>query len=218
LAAEFEKVAHHCEMKNICLSSERFDGLVDAITKNSSNFSDDQIIHLLTCLRLFPETESPKTRNFLDIWSALNDTCVDRIRDWKTDQLLYVADHWYMLNLSKIGKYTWQALRKVSRHIRRLKPEQLVQTMFYINQTRTGVENMIDFEISLNEHMDGMTLDEISVLCVGFFKTKTPLRQNDVIERVYRRLINEAETVKDISLTNILKVYYSLDDPICKSK
>ncbi|KAF4516908.1 hypothetical protein B566_EDAN007996, partial [Ephemera danica] len=63
--------------------------------------------------------------NDLEIWNALDKTCVDNIKNWNFTQLWQMCDHWFLLNLGGICSFNWNAINKVSRKTAKLTPQQL---------------------------------------------------------------------------------------------
>ncbi|TMW41464.1 hypothetical protein DOY81_013452 [Sarcophaga bullata] len=89
-----------------------------------------------------------------------------------------------------------------------MEPSQLVQTMFLCNIMRRTVFDMFDFEANVNlaKCAHEMTLAELGVMSMGFFKTQTPIRNQELLGYLYRRLIDELHTVDDITFVAVLKV------------
>lgn len=95
----FESVSDYCVTNDIDLSDTRFDKLVDGLLDNVEKLSVDEIAAMLRCLAKFPQTESFKSHNFHDAWSALDDVCCWRMPDWSVEQMFHFAHLWYKLNL-----------------------------------------------------------------------------------------------------------------------
>lgn len=204
---DFQFIASYCNNTGTCISEDRFDKFVDNFTSNCHKFTESQVIEALGLFTLLPKTESVRTKNFLELWSALDIICVERADEWDINTQLRVADAWYALNLAKLSEYVWLIMKKAGRRIRKLSPAQLVHVMFFCNVTRKPVlGEMIDFEMNLKEVVDQLTIDEIAVMSMGFFKTKTPLRDVGFIDYLYKRLTLEISTVGDISLVSLLKI------------
>lgn len=201
------RVAKFCRNNSVCISDQRFDRFVDHFTHVCFDLDDNSLIEALRILAHVPETAGLNTRNFVELWSVLDDACVERILSWDTDTILLVCDHWYLLNLGKVNKFNWQATKKLGRKLRKLETHQLVQAMFYCNLLRSPTVEMIDFEMGMGQRIDEMSLDEVAVMCMGFFKTQTSLKGFDLIGEIYRRLMRDVDSVQDISFVNIIKVF-----------
>ncbi|XP_059618560.1 uncharacterized protein LOC132263026 [Phlebotomus argentipes] len=206
LVQTFERLAVYCGKNDVKIADERLDALVDAIVKQCFNFTDEEILKALQMLTHFPPSESLNTRNFVELWSALDDACVDRIARWQTEELLLVCDHWYALNLAKVSKCTFQCTKKLGKKLKSLSPTDLVQTMFYVNMCRKPMVDMFNFEVNLFESIDQLSVDEIAVMSMGFFKTETRIRNPELIEKIFERVIADIKTLQDISLVNIMKI------------
>nr|XP_019530042.2 uncharacterized protein LOC109401889 [Aedes albopictus] len=203
----FHRVADICKQEGMRVSDERFDGFVEAMVGRMVELTDEEIVEVLHLLaRIGPETPAVDTRNFMELWNAADRVCLARVPKWNTEKLLYMADQWYPLKVAKIGKFVGKAMWKISTRLRKLPRDQLVRAVFYINLTRTPVENMIDIEFNLKNNFFDFEIDDIAILCMGFFKTATPVRSVELIERIYQFTIHSSKDVKDISLAAILKL------------
>uniref|UniRef100_A0A182N193 RAP domain-containing protein n=1 Tax=Anopheles dirus TaxID=7168 RepID=A0A182N193_9DIPT len=169
-------------------------------------FSDEQLSRALETLGTLEEVRSIYDPHYLSLWTTLDAECLERVTGWNVERLLYMADRWYPLRLAKQGRFVNKAIWKISNRLRKLPPDQLVKTVFYINLTRVPVENMMDIEVNFQQRFDAFTIDDIAVLCMGFFKTETPVRSGELLEQIYQRVTADVRTVEDIPLTAILKL------------
>lgn len=205
---EFSGVAKFCSQNNICITEDRLTEITRAVIRIAPNISDQQLSKLLLDLNVFPEAPSITSKNFFHLWQCLDDICTDRITKWNFDQLLYFAHHWYLLNLSKKGSYTSSAIYKMSRKFKKLNLRNLVELMFYLNLSRKATASMFDIEVRFNHYFDELSIDEIGVICIGFFKTETRIHNSKLLEKIYRRTIDSIDDIKGITLVNILKVSF----------
>ncbi|XP_037049478.1 uncharacterized protein LOC119083781 [Bradysia coprophila] len=206
-----ETIKNYCKQNGTTISDEKFDEFVDVCTDRCFDFTDSQLIQSLQILHRYPLTESPKSRNFVELWNALDDACVERIDAWDFNTILYVCDHWHMLQLGRFNKFSFRGCLKIGRKLRRLPPHQLVQLMFYLSIRRVEILDMFEIEINLGNSLDAFSLDEIAVLCMGFFKTQTKFKDQELVEKIFKRTIREIDTVDDLAFTCILKALrYSL--------
>lgn len=199
-------IAKYCADNGECISNDKFDSFIDYFCVKVFDFNDAELLEALKTLAYIPETYSVNTKNFVELWSSLDDACVARIQAWDIDTIHLVCDHWYILNLGKVNKFNWTANKKFGRKIRRMAPKHLVQTMFYCNVLRNPIIDMIDFEVNMATSIQQMSLDEISVMCMGFFKTQTTIKNENLVIEIYNRLMSELSTIEDISFVNIVKV------------
>uniref|UniRef100_A0A182PBJ0 RAP domain-containing protein n=1 Tax=Anopheles epiroticus TaxID=199890 RepID=A0A182PBJ0_9DIPT len=188
------------------LEDTRFAGFINAFVRSVPQLTDEQLSQALGTLAVLEDIKSIYEPNYLALWTALDAECLARVADWNVDRLLHFADQWYPLRLVKQGKFVHKAIWKISNRLRKLPPEQLVRTVFYINLTRVPVENMMDIEVNFRQNFDAFTIDDVAVLCMGFFKTETPVRDGELLERIYRKVTEEVGSVEDIALTAILKL------------
>ncbi|XP_040172618.1 uncharacterized protein LOC120905680 [Anopheles arabiensis] len=201
-----ERVQRATEAQPFTLEDAGLAGFVEAFVRTVPDFTDDQLARALGTLAALDEIRSIYQPHYLALWTALDAVCLDRVTGWNVDRLLHFADAWYPLRLVKQGKFVHKAIWKISNRLRKLTPDQLVRTVFYINLTRVPVENMMDIEVNLQQNFPAFTIADVAVLCMGFFKTETPVRSAELLERIYQKVTAEVATVEDIALTAILKL------------
>lgn len=206
LVDQLEKIARYSKLNDLTISDERFDGIVDLFVERCGSFSDQELLRTLQILTIFPSTRGVGARNFLEMWTALDDECLKRLDGWSTEERLLACDHWFKLNMAKVSKFPMQATKRMGRNLKRLSPSQLVQTMFYVNMQRKILLEMFSFEEALGKVFDQLSTDEIAIMSMGFFKTQTKLNIPEVAEKMYERLLEDCLTLPDISLTAILKL------------
>lgn len=209
-------IGSYCRSNGMLISDERFDKFVDICTERCFDFTDEQLIKSLQILIHYPQTKAPSSRNFVELWKALDDACVERLDRWSYDKILYLCDHWHMLNLGKINSFNVKGSLKMGKKLRKLPSHQLIQILFYLNIKRSAILEMFEFETNLVNSIDELNLNEIAVVCMGFFKTQTKLKTPELIGKIFQRLTCEIGTVHDMALTSILKVkwlgdVYSID-------
>lgn len=206
LASQFQTIAHYCRTHQIPISEDRWDGIVDLFLERIESFSDEEIRDTIRILTIFPPAPGVGSRNFLEMWTALDDACLQRLDSWSTEERLLVCDHWYKLNMAKVAKFPLQSTKRIGRNLKRLSPSHLVQTLFYVNMVRKPMVEMFHFEAALEGVIDRLSTDEIAIMSMGFFKTQTRLNIPVVVDKIYERLHKDCLTLPDISLTAILKI------------
>ncbi|XP_023162965.1 FAST kinase domain-containing protein 5, mitochondrial [Drosophila hydei] len=206
LYVDFQALVQYCAHTSIQISDDRFSDFIAIYCAELHKLSDDQLLGTLLCLQQLPTPVSTKVANYMELWNTLDIECCRRIERWPSSQLLLVSDAWYQLGLARIGEFVWLALRRLGRKIRKMPPEQLVQSMFLCNLLRRPVFEMFDFELNLTQCIHQMTLKELGVMAMGFFKTQTPIRSTELLQQFYTRLEAELDTVENITLVSLLKI------------
>lgn len=206
LFEHFKLICCYCHQTNTLISNTKFNNFVSQYIDKMHLLNDDQLRDSLSFLAVLPQESSVRSANFVELWNTIDVECCRRIEKWNTDQLLLVCDAWYKLNLARICDFVWEALRKLGRKVLKMQPTQLVQTMFLCNVMRRSVFDMFDFEVNLAKCAKEMSLAELGVMSMGFFKTQTPIRNKELLNYLYERLMNELQTVDDITFVAILKV------------
>lgn len=80
--------------------------------------------------------------------------------------------------------------------------------MFLVNTNRKWHPsvNMLDVESVLMFYMYDLTVEEVGVLALAFFKTRTRVLNVNLVELMYKKLENRVDDVDQFTLTAYLKV------------
>ncbi|KAK5638133.1 hypothetical protein RI129_012428 [Pyrocoelia pectoralis] len=200
----FKSVLNYCIENDINLSDQRFDKLVDGLMDNIQHLTDSNLCDLLHCLIRLPICESYASRNFHDVWSALDDVCCWKINNWSNETMFLFADYWYCLNLGRVGKYTTYFIEKIVSSGDSLSKSQLVQLFFFINICRKNFD--YDFDKAIEKCIGFLSADEMAVIAMGFFKSQKPIQLTYILKQMMDKLKVEKSNVHEITMTAILKV------------
>ncbi|GJQ85365.1 hypothetical protein Trydic_g10139 [Trypoxylus dichotomus] len=201
----FLSVVDYCQKQNINISDNRFDRLVDGLLDNVENLTMDELYAMLKCLKGLPMTENYSSHNYHDVWSALDDICTWRLNDWDRDTLFKFANMFYLLHLGRIGDYIFRFIDRLARKPERLSREQLVHAFFYMNICRKRPIEF-EFESAIENKLKDLTVDEMAIIAMGFFKTQTKIKLASILNRMLELVIENSETIHEISLAAILKI------------
>ncbi|XP_026765134.3 uncharacterized protein LOC113523378 [Galleria mellonella] len=202
----FSKLGVYCYNNGLCISNKMFDTFIDHLTDNIKLATDKQLMSLFYALCKWPETESIRTRNYIEIWAALDDECLHRMKEWKIDQLLSFISLFYMLNVTKVSDFSLKSLRKLASKSKQLTASQLVQTLFFVGIVRKPPFDMHFLEVCLDNKFSEFTIDDLAIMSMGFFKSKTPLRNTELVCKIIDRIIENSTNIHEVSLAALLKI------------
>ncbi|CAK1578318.1 unnamed protein product [Parnassius mnemosyne] len=210
-----------CAEQNLCITDKMFDDFIDNLTDNLKVASDDELKSIFYSLLKWPETESIRSRNYIEVWAALDDECLRRINRWSYDEMLTYVTLFYMLNVTRVSDFSYKCLLKLSGKAKKLTPAQLVKTMFFIGVQRKSPKDIHNLEVCITDHFDKFTVDELAIISMGFFKSKTPIRNMELVTNLANKIIDNSTSIHEISLAALLKIIrYSMkittDDTIYK--
>ncbi|XP_027228718.1 FAST kinase domain-containing protein 5, mitochondrial [Penaeus vannamei] len=208
VANGFIAMSQQCLHRPMDLEDSQHSGLCTVLTDRLTHLSDNQLLMVLSALTLWPPTSSTTTPNFVAIWNALDKVCTDRMRRWDMTRMFLVADHWFALRLSRISMYNVQMTRILGKRVTSMEPSQLVQYLFYANLSRKLEPFIVmrELEKRLIEVLKDISIEELGVIAMGFFKTQTFLKNEKLIDAIIEKTQNNLECVSDASLCAILKV------------
>lgn len=202
----FSKLGTYCTENKICISNKMFDTFIDNLTDNIKLASDMELVSLFNSLRKWPETESVRTRNYIEVWVALDEECLKRIQSWTFDEMLPFVSLFFMLNVTRVSDFTKKCLQKMASKAKQLTPGQLIQALFFIGVMRRQPFDMHNLEVHLDNNFDKFTVDDLAIMSMGFFKSKTPIRSMELLSKIVDKTIENSHNINEVSLAALLKV------------
>lgn len=210
----FKTLSYKCVETGSHLAEEVHDDLVQNLLRVMSDFDDDQLAEFMKDMARFPSTPSPRSRNFLDLWSTIDVLCYNRSLGptWDVVKLLQFCFFFVQLDLARLTDFPRKAVSKIFRRANRLLAKELVLASFFLTITRSKLP-MVQVEMKFAQHIDKLSINEIAIIGLAFFKTETKIQNDALIEKIYKKLIKEIGTIEDIPLVNILKVLRYSSNP-----
>lgn len=80
--------------------------------------------------------------------------------------------------------------------------------MFYANTSRKFLPTlpMYDIEQEICSYYNDFNIKELGIVSLGFFKTQTPIRNQELVKNLYNSVIKEIANINSIELAAFLKV------------
>ncbi|XP_045603392.1 FAST kinase domain-containing protein 5, mitochondrial [Procambarus clarkii] len=208
VANGFIAMSQLCRHHPMDLEDSKHSGLCATLSSKLTHISDNQLLMVLSALSLWPPTSATTTPNFVALWNALDKACTERMRQWDMGLMFLVADHWFTLRLSRISMYNVKMTKVLGKRVTSMAPAQLVQYLFYANLSRKLEPFIIKREIEkrLNEVLEQISVEELGVIAMGFFKTQTFLQSEELLKAIVKKTKENLEFVSDASLCAILKL------------
>lgn len=210
----FPKFGSYCKENKMCISNALFDNYIDNLTDSMNKATDEELVSLFYSFNQWPETPSIRTRNFIEVWVALDDACHSRLNNWSPEQMLSFISLFYMLNVTKVSDSSRKMIEKLANKAKKLTPEQLVCTLFFVGVQRRPPYDMHNLEVHLEKNFSQFSVDDLAIMSMGFFKSKTPIRSNHLVMNIMEVVIDNSKTIHEVSLAALLKVIrYSMRVP-----
>lgn len=136
----------------------------------------------------------------------LDRVCVKRFLHLKFDEMLLLCDVIYQMMHSNKSEYICYAMRKLGNKPNKLTSKQLVQVLFFLNVCRKPPINMYELEYYLERWMNDLSINELAIAMLGFFKTGTRIRNIIFLEGIIKKTIAEIEFVDSVSIGALFKL------------
>lgn len=204
--SNFQLIADMILQQNLSVTSDIFQMSLGDMLTNCSEFSSSELIEGIHVLKqIQPTAESTKSEMVDALWLAFSAACAAKCKDWDIQQLLYVCDLWSLTALGNRTVFAFEACRKFGDIVDELTLKQSVQALSYLSWYRKL--NVSRFEAPLASGFDELSLEELSVAALGFFRTSTSIRSSKLVQDMYAKLLNEdIGHLDDLSLVNLIKV------------
>lgn len=84
-----------------------------------------------------------------------------------------------------------------------------MKVFFCFNVCRSRAVDF-EYEYALEKCVHQMNVDELAVVAMGYFKTKTKIKLDPIMKAMIKAVIQNSESIHEITLTSILKVNKAL--------
>ena len=172
------------------------------IISHCSNFNDNELHHLLNCLEVW-NIESYEIVH-KHISAIIDEECLERMQNWSIDEIFLFNDHFYKLGIGRSSRFAQNSLKTML--IKNMSLQNLVQYAFLMKVNRRTLIRFDIFEHYLLKYANEMTVEEIGIISMAFFKYETAIRNKDLQRIFMHKLCENINTVSDIALASILKV------------
>lgn len=88
----------------------------------------------------------------------------------------------------------------------------IVQAMFYLSTIRKVPRgaSIFELEYQFNKVIHSLTIEEVAIVCSGFFKSQTKSNIDDVNHKIISKVIENKNNIDPISSAAIFKVIFFL--------
>lgn len=197
---------------NVRNSNERLEPLTYSKAFNSlniQNLTNDDLIIVMQ--HLVPFNSHIQNYHYNNFFVQINKECVKRFLELRNiNMILYICDIIYQMTSLNAQKdrfeYIWYSVRNLGNKPNKLNPQQLVQLLFFLNICRRPPINMYELEYHLEKCMDELSINELGIAALGFFKTSTKIKSTDFMLRILRRTINEIDVADTVTIASLIKL------------
>lgn len=132
--------------------------------------------------------------------------CVKRFLQLKINEMLLLCDVIYQIMRNNKSEYIWYSMRKLGNKPNKLTSKQLVQVLFFLNLCRKTPINMYELEYHLERYICELSINELAIAALGFFKTGTRIRNTIFLEVIMKKTIAEIDVIDSVSIGAIIKL------------
>lgn len=194
---------------NICLGkNERIDPLKYMNAFNAiciEKMRDDDLMIMMQ--HLVPFCNPLNYSFYHNLCDRVDRECMKRFSQLSINQMLLLCDVIYQMMQSNKSQYIWYSMRKLGNKPKKLQnARQLVQILFFLNICRKPPINMYEIEYCLERCINDLSINELGIAALGFFKTGTQIRSVNFLIEIMKKIIAEVEIVDSVSIGALLKL------------
>ncbi|KAK9398583.1 FAST kinase domain-containing protein 5 [Crotalus adamanteus] len=196
----FFRLSHlPAEKRQAFKSSASFAVLCQGVVRSVQRFGNAELIVLL---KAFVALGVPPVHYMLKVVEA---ECSRRIELLSLDQQLLVADLWRCLNC-KVPQYLDAMLNDVNAKWQAPSLTQLVQLVYIVGEGRRAPEELIKkLEASVSKHLQALSLEEVGVVCLGFFKAQSNMSE-PLLRKIGDKICGSLRDMSNFAIVNVLKM------------
>ncbi|XP_066602841.1 uncharacterized protein [Prorops nasuta] len=206
LIVALKKLSHHAAnaTKNLdpILYHNMLTNLIDRC-KTMDKFAQFEIMKLLIPLQWLNHY-SPQ---FTNLMNTLDELSYNNMTTYTLNEKFLLCDIFYCLKVSKTSKFVPRAMLKISSKADKLTSRQLIQLFFLLNIARKPPINIYNLEYRLEQVIEDIMPNELSIIAMGFFKTKTSIKSNDLVKTILTKVTKNINLMNEISIAEIMKIF-----------
>lgn len=207
----------HLDTETKCrlLEDKGFYSLCSHSLDNMETLNDEELFRVLELLAKFPFRKyTPGMENSLraKAISTFDKEFTKRANTWDVKKLLKAADFFYILRCTKMTslKYMDSFFQKMMTHVSSLSDQEIVLLLFHTSLSRRIPDELHHILLSnqkLLSTLPNLSLDEIAIVCIGFFKSKKMIYSNMLSLAIADSILKHSVNVHPITLSAIYKSF-----------
>ena len=206
----FASFCKKTELGEVKLNNPSHTPLISAFVKILPSLSNQELKQIFASLKVFTKfIHNPNVTNYNQLWKGLDTECVSRLPSMSMSEAYIFGDLFYQLRLSRICSYTQSMISNFSKKLPLMAPHEFVQFMFHLNLCRVPPKSVDPrkFETKLSKVINDISIDELGIISLGLFKTKTFIHTEDIrVQFLERLLASDLSNISSITMASILKI------------
>ncbi|KAG5317022.1 FAKD5 protein, partial [Acromyrmex heyeri] len=170
--------------------------------------TNDELMTIMRHLVIFND-HMRQCKFYSNLCTLIDKECMKRFLKLPIEQALYLCDIIYQMTCKfnrYFSQYMWYSIRNIGNKPHKLSPQQLVQILFFLNICRKPPISMYELEYHLEQCKDELSINELGIAALGFFKTSTKIKNADFLNYIIQRSAAEINEVHSVSIASIIKL------------
>lgn len=200
-----KRLSHNFQYTKQNIDPAQYKDALNEVCLRHRTFSDDNLMVIMKQLIFFKDRMWDHT--FYNVLcDTLDNECVLRFGQLPSNNMLLLCDIICQWNKKTPSSYIWYSVRKLGNRVGKLTPQQLVQVLFLLNVCRKPAINMYEMEYKLEHCLDDLSINELGIAALGFFKTGTQIRNPKFLNAILKKTVAGIDFADSVSIGGILKL------------
>lgn len=182
------------------------DQIVNEMASMCNQLDEGELIEVLES---FSAIDLPQEHvaSFISLRDALSSAFAAKLSDWSVNQILSTCDIWHDIQNGNRTEFASVACDALARYVDTMTAQQIVQSLLNFGWRKFPSTNMDEFEEKLKGYTNGLSLNELGIAAIGFFRTNSHIRSTALVQNIYERMLAEdLLKIDSVMLTLLLKV------------
>ena len=195
------------ELKDLFVTSSSVKSNPNAETSclQLTSFSDEDLVEAVKCL---VQQNDMNSALYHRNCTKLDQECLSRLPRWEWKISCRVLQALYSLKLFNQFDFPKKVMSHYSLQISNMNAQQLVEFSFFLNLNRCfpAELNAKEFESQVCLLWNDFSVNDIGVISMAFFKCQKAISDTALLEQLISTVKDNAATIKEITLSTVLKL------------
>lgn len=202
---KFTILSNYAMKNNYNLSSDDYSHVILTLKRNLVRFSDDELMTLLRCLKVWPNISDIRTLNVRNLLKTIDSELIERSKLWSNKKTLLYCDiicKFYNF----YSNFVTISLTKLTSECSKLNSTEIVHIMCILFIYSLPKVKLSQLEYYIEKYFDLFEIAELQIICLGFFISQAGIDNKILLQHFLRKIIYNVNDFSDNDLSAFLKL------------
>ena len=200
--SNFEIIASYIYM---CLKKDQTVNYEPILLAISDRFAHMSHIQLEAIIKQFQLLRTLNKKNHQQFIKALDSELKNRIYEFNFEQRMQMCDLLHMAAMSRITYSFWKMMKMLSSKVHAMSQQQLVHFTYLLLSNKQCNQHMYELEYHLEKYLQFLSLHELSLIALCFFKRKYQPKNHNFSPILLQRVVDNVDEIDTFQVSSIMK-------------